>query len=278
MMIDKDIISSRQNADIIAAVKLSDKKARRESGLFRFDGLKLAREAIEKGVSLERMFVRASSLDPIVCELQGLDPHCRITAVTDPVFDKLSEEKSPEGIICIAKHLDNLRKIVKINKEVREFSDGKRVFLAESVRDPGNLGTLIRSANALGCERMILSSDCADPYNPRALRAAMGALFCTEICFADSMPDAISALCENKRRVFAAALDKNAVKLGSFDISPLDCFVVGNEGHGLSPETVAASTQSVYIPMRAGAESLNAATAASIILWEQERCALFCSR
>lgn len=271
MGIDKEIITSRQNRDIVESAKLSDKKARERSGLFKFDGVKLAREAADKGVFIERIFVREDSVARVKTELCDLAEKSRMTVVSAAVFDKLSDEKSPEGIICIAKHLDNLKKIVKINKEEPAFSDKKRVFLAESVRDPGNLGTLIRSANALGCERMIISADCADPYNPRAIRASMGALFCLEVVSVSDMPGAIAALRANDRRVFAAALDKSAQKLGSFGLSDGDCFVVGNEGHGLDMGTVEACTGSVFIPMKEGAESLNAAAAAAVILWEQAR-------
>jgi len=271
MRIDRDTVSSRRNGDIVEAAKLSDKKWREKTGLFRFDGIKLAREAAECGVCPERVFLRESSLARLEKELELDAFHCRATVVTDEVFDKLSDEKSPEGIICIAKHLDNLRKIVKINRDEVAFSDGKILFLAESVRDPGNLGTLVRSANALGCERMIISSDCADPYNPKAMRASMGAIFRLEIAVVDSMPEAVSAIRENGRRVFAAALDANSERLGKLELTDGDCFVVGNEGHGLTPETVGACTASVFIPMKEGAESLNAAAAAAVILWEQAR-------
>lgn len=271
MRIDRDIITSRQNRDVVEAVKLLDRKGREKSRLFRIDGIKLAAEAAEKGVELTRVFVRRSSLERVESELAKLLGDVRCTVVEDGTFEKMSEEKSPEGIICIAKYLDNLKNLVKIDSGDPLFADGKRVMLAESLRDPGNLGTVVRSAAALGCERLIAGADCADPYNPRALRASMGALFRLEVVFVPSVAEAVTALRENGRRVFAAALDASARKLGSFELTPTDCFVVGNEGHGLSPETVRACTHSVYIPMRAGSESLNAAAAATVLLWEQER-------
>ena len=271
MRTDRDIITSRQNRDVVEAVKLLDRKGREKSRLFRIDGIKLAAEAAEKGVELSRVFVRRSSLERVESELGALLGDLRCTVVEDGTFEKMSEEKSPEGVICIAKYLDNLKNLVKIDSGDPLFADGKRVMLAESLRDPGNLGTVVRSAAALGCERLIAGSDCADPYNPRALRASMGALFRLEVVFVPSVAEAVAALRENGRRVFAAALDASARKLGSFELTRTDCFVVGNEGHGLSPETVRSCTHSVYIPMRAGSESLNAAAAATVLLWEQER-------
>ena len=99
----------------------------------------------------------------------------------------------------------------------------------------------------------------------------MGAIFRMEIAIVDCAAEAIAATRANGRRVFAAALDESAQKLGAFPLLESDCFIVGNEGHGLSAETVKACTSSVYIPMKAGAESLNAAAAAAVILWEQAR-------
>ena len=166
MRIDNDIISSRQNRDVVEAVKLSDRKGREKSGLFRMDGIKLATEAAEKGICLTRAFIRASSLERVENAVGDALDGVRCTVVEDSVFEKMSEEKSPEGIICIAKYLDNLKKVVKIDSREELFADGRRIMLAESLRDPGNLGTVVRSAAALGCERLICSSDCADPYNP----------------------------------------------------------------------------------------------------------------
>ncbi len=271
MRTDKDIISSRQNRDIVEAVKLCDRKGREKSGLFRIDGIKLSREALDCGVGIERIFVRESSFERIARELGDSADGVRTTLVCDAAFEKLSEEKSPEGIICIAKHLDNLRKIGKIDRRDSFFASEGRVFLAESVRDPGNIGTLVRSANAMGCDRIIVSSDCADLYNPKAMRAAMGAMFRLDIAVVGFFHEAISALIENGRRVFSAALDENAQRLGAFELLPSDCFVIGNEGHGLSEETLKACTGSVFIPMKKGAESLNASAAAAVLLWEQAR-------
>lgn len=271
MRIDREIITSRRNRDVVEAAGLLEKKYREKTGLFRIDGIKLAREAAQCAVPVERVFLRESTKERVMELLGDAQLDCRATLVSDEVFDKLSDEKSPEGIICIAKHLDNIAKFVKIDSGDPRFSDKKRLFFAESVRDPGNLGTLVRSANALGRDRMVITSDCADLYNPKTLRASMGAIFRIEIAIVDCAAEAIAATRANGRRVFAAALDESAQKLGAFPLLESDCFIVGNEGHGLSAETVKACTSSVYIPMKAGAESLNAAAAAAVILWEQAR-------
>lgn len=149
--------------------------------------------------------------------------------------------------------------------------EGERIVLLESVRDPANVGAIIRSAAAMGIDRLILSADCADIYHPKAVRGSMGTLFSQPIDRVPALSPVITQLREHGRRVFAAALDADALRLGSFVPQSGDCVVIGNEGHGLCPETVAACDRSVIIPMTARAESLNAAVAASILMWEFSR-------
>ena len=159
-------ITSRANPAIVAAAALSERKYRDRDGLFAFEGAKLLRDALSSGIRLERIFVREDALARLPVEL---DPSL-VTVVSAPVYDKLSFDRSPEGIMCVAKHIDFLHKKVTIYNN-GDFSG--TAFMACSIRDPGNLGTVIRDANALGIDELILSADCADLYNPRTVRAAM---------------------------------------------------------------------------------------------------------
>jgi len=265
-----DVIRSRQNRLVKLVCSLERKKGREESGLFRFDGIKLCGEALSKGVSLEYVFVAESKLDTVTQRLASRD--LPLVVVSDDVFSKMSEEKSPEGVICVAKQQSELH-TVSLGASELSLSDGERVFMLESIRDPGNLGTIIRTAASLGIDRLILSADCADIYNPKTLRAAMGALFMLgTVTLGDGdFCDCIKALQNTGRRVFGAALSNNAKKLGEVDILPTDVFIVGNEGHGLSDKTMDACSECVIIPMREGCESLNAAMAAGILMWETVR-------
>ena len=275
-MINRDlVITSRQNPSVKRLCFLLEKKGRESSGLFRFDGVKLFCEAVSCGIEIESVYVRESSADSLEDRLAkelGSLSRDRIICVSDSVFEKISEEKSPEGIITVAKHIDKFRKIVKIeNTDIPKT--GESVLLLESIRDPGNLGTIFRSAAALGIDRIVMSSDCADVYNPRTIRAAMGAIFRVSLCALDSglMPEYITRLRGCGRRVFAAALDEKAAVLGEFEMSAGDSFVIGNEGHGLSRDVIDACDSSVIIPMQAGCESLNAAAASVILMWEMKK-------
>ena len=133
------------------------------------------------------------------------------------------------------------------------------------------MGTVIRTAFAFGIDWLILSGDCADLYNPKVLRGAMGTLFSQRILRVDDLAACVEQMRASGRRVYAAALDQSAVQLGSFAFGRADCAVIGNEGHGLSPRMLQACCEKVYIPMAGNAESLNASVAASVLMWEMTR-------
>ena len=265
MEIKKEIITSKSNAGVGLATSLSEKKYRDRYGLFKTDGFKLARELLSRGIRPETVYISEKSIE----KAKELDCETAATVLSE----RVSDEKSPEGIICIVKHLDNLRKIATIDNSgvcPDEWKSG-RIMLFESIRDPGNLGTVIRSAAALSVDRLIISEDCADVYNGKTVRASMGAIFGMKIDRVDSLENAVSLLKSQGRRVFAAALDRTAVGLDELKLEQNDCFIIGNEGHGLSDGVLNASTRRVFIPIEAESESLNASAAAAIILWEQKR-------
>ena len=279
-----EVITSRQNPFVKELCGLSEKKNREKSGLFRFDGLKLCEEALRAGVDITALVVRESSAQRVSDFLGGslgggaFPSGCAVRIVSDGVFEKISEEKSPDGVICVAKALDKFHKITTINnisENLSTFSregEPSKVLYLSSVRDPGNLGTILRTAAAFGVGCVLLSKDCADLYQPRTLRAAMGAVFRISTLRVDGADaDAICALRALGRKVYATALDDTAMELGSFPLNASDCFVIGNEGHGLANDVISAATRSVYIPMEPGSESLNAAIAATVCMWELKK-------
>ena len=273
-----DVITSRQNPSVLYACRLAEKKHRQKERKFRIDGIKLFEEAVCSGVDIETVFIAEGAKDRIFARLgnfltNATDSGSEIKILSDGVFEKISEEKSPEGIICVAKYIDKLHKIATINNIeaiVGGIIESKQsVFALESVRDPGNLGTIIRSAVAFGVDCILISSDCADLYNPKTLRAAMGTIFKQNVIVAEDMVLMLKAFSDGGRRTYAAALSSDAVLLGKRELSAYDCIVVGNEGHGLSDEIISVCNDRILIPMTPSAESLNAAIASSVCLWEQ---------
>ena len=275
-----EIITSRQNRRIVELMKLDDRRAREKTRTFRFDGIKLLCEAIRRGVEFDSVFLRAGSADKVAERMQELydytlsDAGCPVFGVEDTLFEKISQENAPDGVITVAKYIDKSHNFIIIYKE--DENHGQKdapILLLEAVRDPLNVGAIIRSAAALGVGRIVMSADCADLYHPRTLRAAMGPLFSMPITRVEDLAGTVKALRESGRRIYAAALDDTAIRLGSSEFDgeraghPVGA-VIGNEGHGLSAEVIAACDRSVYIPMEADTESLNAGVAAALIMWE----------
>ena len=270
----REIITSRQNPTVKRICALLDKKSRKREGLFRFDGIKLLGEAAAKGVNIELVAVSESASEGVCAQINSL-VDCRaidenkILYVSEQIFDKMSEESSPEGVITVARFIEGKHKNV-VSAVDYAISREKRILLAESLRDPGNLGTVIRTSAALGIDRLIITDDCADLYNPKTVRAAMGGLFSLDIDVvkASELQVLISSLKDSGRKIYATALTDDALEIGALALSRGDAFVIGNEGHGLSAATVSAASGVAIIPMTEGSESLNAAAAAAICIWE----------
>lgn len=280
----EEIITSRQNPSVKFLCSLEQKKYRVENGMFRFDGIKLYREAAECGVETVNIYLNASKY-PVIAERAGITikDKSRVILLSEDIFNRVSGEISPEGIITVAKYLDKSHKIATINNKGKFTvlpARDESIILLEGIRDPGNLGTVIRSAAALGIDRMIITSDCADIYNTKTIRAAMGALFRQKITIVNpgDIAEYISDLRATGRRVLAAALRAGAAELGEFELFDGDCFVIGNEGHGLSDRAIEACDMSVIIPMEKGCESLNAAMAATLCIWETRRAGTRCRK
>ncbi len=284
----KETLTSRRNPTVIKICSLTEKKNRMSARLFRFDGIKLYTEATAALIELVYVVLRESDSEDVISRLTGLGaPHpkdtgAEIIVLSDRLFGAVSEEKSPEGIICVAKYIDKTHKIATIDNDSTADGEGilvaempradEKIIMLEDIRDPGNLGTILRSAFSLGISRVLLAGECADIYNPKTIRAAMGAIFrISTLSCRDGVAMAL-ALRGCGRRVIAAALYPNALSLGEFELRGDDCIVIGNEGHGISPRLAEAADASIVIPMSEGAESLNAAAAATLFIWEISNC------
>ncbi len=272
MKVNDMTIVSRQNKQVVFLGKLGERKHRVKAGFFRFDGVKLFSEAVLCGHDIAYIYLRETEsrrLLSLIFERKERLENTEVFILADDVFDKLSEERAPEGMISVAPFPAIHGGMEVLGAYAKK--DEKRIFLLESVRDPGNLGTILRSASAFGVDLLVVSRDCADLYNPKTVRGAMGALFRQNICVADDLCEAIGILRKNGRRVLAATLDAYSSAINESVPSPHDCVIVGNEGHGISESAVRSCDGSIIVPMEAGSESLNAGVAASVLMWEQYR-------
>ena len=276
MYFDNEIITSRNNQFVKWAASLSEKKNRKEAGYFMAEGIKLTKEAFEAGLPVEYCIVSESRKNEA---FEFLSPFrnnakyekCRVVTVSEGVFEKISTEKAPQGVISIVKHLDFFCDLDIIDKEEFFLKPEEKAIFLFSVRDPSNLGAVIRSSVAFGTDHVVLSSDCADIYNPKTVRSAMGSLFRVKVTTVKDVASFVKAAQDNSRRVFAAELTDNAKSLSEVSLSASDIVMIGNEGHGISREISSLCDGSVYIPISKKTESLNASVAAAIFMWEQSK-------
>jgi TrmH family RNA methyltransferase len=248
-------ISAKNNALIIEICKLKQKKHRDRTGLFYVEGVKLLNEALNSGLNIRYIIAVGDAVPSVPPN------NIEIITVTPEVYKKITDEEAFQGVMCV----------IEKSACVREPSYTKPVIILNSVRDPGNVGTIIRTANALCDADMILSDDCADIYSGKTQRAAMGAVFRQNIKISGDIIKDIANLKENGYNIFAAHLDKDACFIDKVKFDTKTAVIFGNEGIGLNDKVTQACDEKVIIPINQGSESLNVSAAAGIILWEMRK-------
>ena len=274
MKISEELLTSRKNPLVLFACSLQEKKGREADKCFLAEGEKLLLEAISAGLTIQNVLISESKKTRFLTLLNEKKEEKALQSATvnvlaDSCFEKISTEKAPQGVITIVKHLDFFEKCTIIYNN-GSFSD-ERILMLYAMRDPGNLGSVIRSAVAFGADRILMSADSADVYNPKTVRSAMGSLFRVKITAVEDVIGSIECLRKGGRRVFAAELSDGADSLDAIAIKKSDVFMIGNEGHGIPREVSRACDGSVYIPISKTTESLNASVAAAIFMWEQKK-------
>lgn len=256
-------ISSRKNDKIIYASKLRDKKFRDKEGVFAAEGSKLLEEGITEGLNFVCIYFTKNALDRYSSLLEKANAD-EYVLVTDEVYEKLTEETSPQGIFSV------ITKPVEKCFSDKELSEGGFLIL-EDVQNPLNIGALFRCAFSLGMSKIVLSHKCADVYNSKVLRSAMGSVFKADFIYCDDLHSFIQKQLDLNNRVICTTLSEKSHVLGDFTFQSGDSIIIGNEGNGISEDTVTLCKNSIIIPMLPSAESLNAATACSVVLWEMNK-------
>lgn len=258
-------ITSKSNEKIIIAAKLLQSAGfRRESGLFVLEGARLCSDAVSRGIRVLECLSTARAREKYPDRLAGVLAASRANFdISEELSRRLSDTDSPQGIICVCKTLDKTNNCNKIDY------NGRYIAL-DHIQDPSNLGAVARTAEALGLSGLIAAGGC-DIYNPKAQRAAMGALLRLPVLETDCLPALLSSLSERAVLTAAAVPDPGATSVAELDFSSAAVCVVGNEGSGVSPEVAAACSVKVTVPMAGAAESLNVAAAAAILMWEMVR-------
>ena len=250
---DAERVSSRKNPVIVRLRTLAAEAAfRRAEGEFVCDGEKLLTEALDKGAELTLVLWKERAR-----ETEGLE-NVRQLVVPAELFEYVSPMKNSPGPLFT----------VRLRAEEAE-PRFERALLLENVQDPGNVGTLIRTAAAMGVDTVLLCGACADATAPKTARATMGAIFRERLVHTDIA--GAKALCEkNGLPLYGAALSERASDIRGLDLRRA-VVAIGSEGRGLSAELLTMCDGELIIPMTQGSESLNAASAGTIVLWEMAR-------
>ena len=245
-------ITSLKNPKVTTWKSLKDRKGRRETGCFLVEGRKMVEEAIVSAFPVEAVLVDVDRQGEFT-----LPAGIPVYIMPGHVLAAVCDTKTPQGIAAIVRMAE---------VELR----GPRLVAMDGVQDPGNVGTIIRTADAAGFDGVILSSQCADVFSPKVLRATMGSVFRMGIRVTDDLPGLLTRMVHEGASVLSSQLDGEPF----YQRSPLNerfVLVIGSEGNGVTDEVKAIATHKVKLPMRGGAESLNAAVAAGIMMYELTR-------
>lgn len=250
-----EYITSRTNPLMVRVRKIrDDRKVRRKEKLFLCDGVKMLEEALRWHAPIETIILSE--------DLAGtkVPPEVRTVLVPGELMQNISPMEAPQGALFLV-HMPDL--------SPPKVLSGTHYLILDGLQDPGNVGTILRTADAFGCDGLLLTRHCADPFNPKTVRSSMGAIFRTPVWEIDSI--ALPALMNRSQlKLAATALRDDTISLSdaNFDHTAV---IIGSEGSGVSADLLSLCETTIRIPMEATCESLNAAAAAALVLWEQYR-------
>lgn len=251
------IITSRENKVFRLVKNLKTKRGRDENSLFVIEGIRSVADAVKKGAELDFVLIEDG-------HRFDMEFDCPVYTFAPKLFKELSDTVTPQGIIAVCK---------KPNCSLSDFSEKENscVILCENVQDPGNIGTIIRTAHAAFCDGVVLTKGCCDLFNPKIIRATMTGVFSVPVLTEADCEKTISHFKSKGYKVVAGALSERAENLYETDLSGKTLIIIGNEGNGVTDSTLSLCDRVVKIPMKTDAESLNASVAAAVLVYEKLR-------
>ena len=267
------MITSTSNSQVKQVSAIAKRaKARRESGLFIVEGEKMFSELPKE--RLHRTYVTESFLRQQGEEADRLLAGCRYETVTDEVMKAMADTQTPQDILALCRQFSyELSDILGERKEGDEHTQEKapaQLVILETLQDPGNLGTILRAGEGAGITGVIMNSTTADIYNPKVIRSTMGSVYRVPFVYVEDLAGAVRRVKQAGVRLYAAHL-KGEKNYDQQDYTGSTGFLIGNEANGLSDETAELADAYIKIPMLGKVESLNAAVAASILMYETAR-------
>lgn len=263
------MITSQTNGRIRYVTDLLAKsRLRKKDGKFVAEGIKMFMEAplplIEEVYVSEELEQKINRAFPEDKALADKLSKVNYEVVTDSIFKKISDTVTPQGIVSVIK-------MQKYTLDDITGGNNPLIVMLENLQDPGNLGTVIRTAEGAGVDGIVLSRDCVDIYNPKVTRSTMGSIFRQKFVIAEDLCETMEMLKKRNIGVYAAALKSDSMTYDSADLSKPCAVLIGNEGNGLKEETIKCASETIFIPMEGQLESLNASVAAAILMYEAKR-------
>ncbi|WP_281889564.1 RNA methyltransferase [Paenibacillus sp. YYML68] len=259
-------IRSLQNPRVKQWTELLSRKGREKTGRFLIEGLHLVEEALRSELQPETVVYaeeKAAACAAVLAEARELGIEC--VPVSEQVLAKCTDTLTPQPVFAIVPKLP-----WQLGDVLKRSTQGGLVVVVDGLQDPGNLGTIIRSADAVGASGVVLGKGTVDLYNPKTVRSTMGSLFHLPIVTQAELAACLPEAAAQGIQIVSMSLD-GAEPLYACDLRPSTWFVIGNEGQGVSIEVDQLASKRVLIPMAGRAESLNAAMAATVVLFEAMR-------
>lgn len=257
-------ITSKENKAVKEIQKLLKlTKHRLKSRLFVIEGARLCEDALQSGVQIKTVCVTQGAREKHAALIERLCAAAEITYIMpQELFCTLSDLVTPQGVLCVC----------RMREDSFRLESGSYIGL-ENMQDPQNMGTILRTAEAFGLTGVVMSGGCCDIYAPKVVRGSMGAVFRLNFHITDDLPSFALSMRQNGFKTYGAVADRAARPVTGLSLSKEDkaAVFIGNEGNGLTGELLDMCAEKITIPMGGRAESLNAATAASIVMWEMVR-------
>lgn len=252
----ESLITSRDNKYVKIAKSLSNKQIRDKEGMFIIEGYRNVHDAAEKGAKIEFILIS----DRCSYDLSVFKKYKMFT-LAPKIFDYVSDTVTPQGVMAVCA-------MEEYNFSDIELEENSLIVVCENLQDPGNAGTIIRTADAAGAKAVILTKGCVDLYNPKVIRSIMSSLFSIKVIRNKNIDSVFGFLKSNSIKSVAGALCTDSCHLFDSDMKGSCAVFIGNEGNGLQPDTVKRCDVKVTIPMLGGAESLNASVAGAVMMYE----------
>ena len=259
------MITSNSNAKVKQLITWQKKrKAREEDGIYIVEGLRMFVEAPQdkvREVYVSESFYKKKR-EELCLDAWGK----KLEILSDSVYGHVSDTKTPQGVLVVMEQMQYSLEEVITEKEGK----ASLLMVLDNLQDPGNLGTILRAGEAAGVTGVVMSSDCVDIYNPKVIRSTMGSIYRMPFIYVENLPTVVKMLGEKEIHTYAAHL-KGKRSYEEEDFTKGTAFLIGNEGNGLRDEVADAAEIYVKIPMCGEVESLNAAIAASVLMFEAAR-------